>query len=162
MAAKSSGNALPFLKITFLFLAGLLLWNTLAMPRAEAQASQPQASQSQTSAPQTSPAQTAEPQSSAAQSQAPQSQSSQQSPSSTRKAKLSAPPEYPELARKMNIHGVARVLLTVGPDGKVGNVKELGGNPILVAALTDAVKKWKYEPADHESAIEVRFEFVQR
>jgi TonB family protein len=74
---------------------------------------------------------------------------------------LNTPPEYPELARKMNIQGVARVLLTVSPDGKVGTVKELGGNPILVAALMDAVKKWKYESADHESAVEVRYEFIQ-
>ena len=154
-AVNAPGKPLPLLKIIFFFLAGFLLWNTMTMPRAEAQAPQ-----SQTSAAQTSPAQTAQPQTPAPQSPAPQSQASQ-SQSSTRKAKLSTPPEYPELARKMNIQGVARVLLTVSPDGKVGNVKELGGNPILVAALTDAVKKWKYEPADHESAIEVRFEFVQ-
>ena len=81
--------------------------------------------------------------------------------SSTRKLKLSSPPEYPELARKMNIQGVARVLLTVNPEGKVVAVKELGGNPVLVTALVQAVKKWKYEPADRESEIEVRFEFNQ-
>ena len=80
---------------------------------------------------------------------------------STRKIKVSVPPEYPELARKMNIQGVARVLLTVAPDGRVVGVKELGGNPVLVAALSQAVRKWKYESADHESEIEVRFEFVQ-
>ena len=80
---------------------------------------------------------------------------------STRKVKVSVPPEYPELARKMNIQGVARVLLTVAPDGKVTAVKELGGNPVLVAALVQAVRKWKYEAADRESEIEVRFEFVQ-
>lgn len=79
----------------------------------------------------------------------------------SRKLKLSVPPEYPELARKMNIQGVARVLLTVTTDGRVVGVKELGGNPVLVAALVQAVKKWKYEPADRESEIEVRFEFVQ-
>jgi TonB family protein len=79
----------------------------------------------------------------------------------SRKLKLSVPPEYPELARKMNIQGVARVLLTVTADGRVVGVKELGGNPVLVAALVQAVKKWKYEPADRESEIEVRFEFVQ-
>ena len=83
------------------------------------------------------------------------------SQSSTRKLKLSTPPEYPELARKMNIQGVARVLLTVNPEGKVVGVKELGGNPVLVAALSQAVRKWKYEPADRESEIEVRFEFSQ-
>ncbi len=74
---------------------------------------------------------------------------------------MNTPPEYPELARKLNIQGTARVLVTVANDGKVAGVKDLGGNPILVDALTQAVKKWKYEPADHESAVEVRFEFVQ-
>jgi len=83
-----------------------------------------------------------------------------QSQASSRKLKLSVPPEYPELARKMNIQGVARVLLTVTADGRVVGVKELGGNPVLVAALVQAVKKWKYEPADRESEIEVRFEFA--
>ena len=87
--------------------------------------------------------------------------SSQTSQSQTRKLKVSVPPEYPELARKMNIQGVARVLLTVASDGRVVGVKELGGNPVLVAALTQAVRKWKYESADRESEIEVRFEFVQ-
>jgi len=88
--------------------------------------------------------------------------SSQTSQSQNRKLKVSVPPEYPELARKMNIQGVARVLLTVASDGRVIGVKELGGNPVLVAALAQAVRKWKYEAADHESEIEVRFEFVQK
>ena len=88
--------------------------------------------------------------------------SSQTSQSQNRKLKVSVPPEYPELARKMNIQGVARVLLTVASDGRVVGVKELGGNPVLVAALAQAVRKWKYEAADHESEIEVRFEFVQK
>jgi len=88
--------------------------------------------------------------------------SSQTSQSQNRKLKVSVPPEYPELARKMNIQGVARVLLTVASDGRVIGVKELGGNPVLVAALAQAVRKWKYEAADRESEIEVRFEFVQK
>jgi len=78
---------------------------------------------------------------------------------STRKIKLSVPPQYPDLARRMNIQGVARVLLTVTADGKVSDVKELGGNPVLVSSLVQAVKKWRYEAADKESMIEVRFEF---
>jgi TonB family protein len=84
-----------------------------------------------------------------------------QAQSTTRKLKVSVPPEYPELARKMNIQGVARVLLTVATDGRVVGVKELGGNPVLVASLVQAVHKWKYESADRESEIEVRFEFTQ-
>lgn len=95
---------------------------------------------------------------------APSHASSQTSQAQTniRKLKYSVPPEYPELARKTNIQGVARVLLTVAADGKVVAIKELGGNPVLVAALVQAVRKWKYEPADHDSEIEVKFEFVQK
>jgi TonB family protein len=84
-----------------------------------------------------------------------------QAQTNSRKLKVSVPPEYPELARKMNIQGVARVLLTVASDGRVVGVKELGGNPVLVASLVQAVHKWKYESADRESDIEVRFEFTQ-
>src|SRR5437764_15203428 len=91
----------------------------------------------------------------------PASSQTSQVQTNTRKLKVSVPPEYPELARKMNIQGVARVLLTVTSDGRVVGVKELGGNPVLVAALVQAVRKWKYESADRESEIEVRFEFVQ-
>ena len=91
----------------------------------------------------------------------PASSQTSQAQSNARKLKVSVPPDYPELARKMNIQGVARVLLTVTPDGRVVGVKELGGNPVLVAALAQAVRKWKYETAEHESEIEVRFEFVQ-
>lgn len=80
--------------------------------------------------------------------------------SGSRKPKSNPLPEYPELARKMNITGVARVLLTVAGDGSVTTVKELGGNPVLVAALVKAVKKWKYEPADAVSEFEVKFEFT--
>lgn len=90
-----------------------------------------------------------------------QSANEQPAQSSSRKGKSNPPPEYPELARKMNITGTARVLLTVANDGSVTTVKELGGNPVLVAALVKAVKKWKYEPADHENEIEVKFEFTQ-
>jgi TonB family protein len=84
-----------------------------------------------------------------------------QTQTSSRKVKSNPPPEYPELARKLNITGTARVLLTVASDGSVTTVKELGGNPVLVAALVKAVKKWKYEPADHESEIEAKYEFTQ-
>ena len=87
---------------------------------------------------------------------------SQTSPAQTgtRKAKSNPPPEYPELARKMKIEGMARVLLTVSSEGGVVKVKELGGNPVLVDALAQAAHKWKYEPAERDSEIEVRYEFV--
>ena len=135
MIAYSSGNT-HLLKATSIFFAGLLC-GFLATPIAWAQT----------------------------QASTPQVTTSQMQPvtiQSGRKAKSNPPPDYPELARKLNIQGMARVLLTVTADGKVAGVKDLGGNPILVTALSDAAKKWKYEPADRESQVEVRYEFVQK
>jgi protein TonB len=82
-----------------------------------------------------------------------------QTQSVTRKLVSAPPPEYPPLAVKMNIHGIARVMATIEPDGRVTRVKELGGNPVLLTSLVDAVKKWRYSPADHESEIEITFQF---
>jgi TonB family protein len=77
-----------------------------------------------------------------------------------RKLKTSVPPEYPELARRMNLKGKARVELTVAPDGTVTHVKEIGGSPVLLDALVRAVKKWKYMPATMESIVQVTYEFA--
>jgi hypothetical protein len=77
----------------------------------------------------------------------------------TRRLRSGDPPEYSELAKKLNLRGIARVQVTVAPDGSVKEVKELGGNPLLLAALTSAVKKWKYEAMDKTSVVEVKFAF---
>jgi TonB family protein len=77
----------------------------------------------------------------------------------SRKLKSGPPPEYPELARKLNITGSARVRITVTAEGRVKDVKEVGGNPVLLRSLVDAVKKWRYEPSTTESIIEVTFNF---
>jgi len=76
-----------------------------------------------------------------------------------RRLRSGDPPEYPELAKKLNLRGVARVQVTITPDGSVKEIKELGGNPLLLAALTSAVKNWKYEATDKVSTLEVRFAF---
>ena len=78
----------------------------------------------------------------------------------TRKVKTKVDPEYPELARRLNLKGIVRVQVTVAPGGAVKEVKELGGNPVLLDALIRAVRKWKYEPADKESVLEVKFDFT--
>ena len=49
--------------------------------------------------------------------------------------------------------------LLVTADGRVKDVKVLGGNPVLVQAAVAAVKKWKYEPASEESTIVVKIDF---
>ena len=76
-----------------------------------------------------------------------------------RKVKNRVDPVYPELAKKNNISGSARVELLITADGRVKDVKVLGGNPVLVNAVVIAVMKWKYEPAAEESSVVVKFDF---
>jgi TonB family protein len=76
-----------------------------------------------------------------------------------RKVKNSVEPVYPELAKRNNISGSVRVELLITTDGRVKDVKVLGGNPVLVQAVMAAVLKRKYEPAAEESSVIVKFDF---
>lgn len=77
----------------------------------------------------------------------------------TRPLKVKVTPEYPDLARQMNMKGSVRLELTVAPDGHVKSTRVLGGNPVLVRAAEDAVRKWRYAAAAAESLVVVRFDF---
>jgi TonB family protein len=76
-----------------------------------------------------------------------------------RKVKSKVSPIYPELARKMNLAGVVKLEVVVAPSGVVKETKVIGGNPILVNAAVDAVKRWKFETASDESVGVVEFKF---
>ncbi len=76
-----------------------------------------------------------------------------------RKVKSKVSPVYPEIARKMNLAGVVKLEVVVAPNGNVKETKVIGGNPILVNAAVDAVKKWKFESASDESSGLVEFRF---
>ncbi|MGH9498674.1 MAG: energy transducer TonB [Terriglobales bacterium] len=77
----------------------------------------------------------------------------------TRKVKSKVPASYPELARRMSIRGTVKMIVVVSPEGNLKDARVLGGNPILVNAALDAVKKWKFEPARDESTGTVEFNF---
>lgn len=77
----------------------------------------------------------------------------------TRKVKSKVQPQYPELARRMNITGVVKVLITVTPTGSVKDAKLVGGHPVLANAALEAVKKWHFESAPQESTGIVEFRF---
>lgn len=51
----------------------------------------------------------------------------------------------------MNMTGTVKVEITVAADGSVNEVKTLGGNPVLAAAVEDAVKQWKYTSGPAET-----------
>jgi TonB family protein len=79
----------------------------------------------------------------------------------SRRLKVGSPPEYPEIAKRMSIKGVAQVEASVRRDGTVKDVKIIGGHPVLADALAKTVMGWQYEPAAKESQVVVRFVFDQ-
>jgi len=76
-----------------------------------------------------------------------------------RKITLRVSPNYPELARRMHNHGVVRVEASVRPNGSVKSTRVLGGNPVLVDAAIDAIRNWKFEPAQGETTELVQLTF---
>ena len=76
-----------------------------------------------------------------------------------RKVKSKVEPEYPALAKRMNLSGRVKLEATVAADGHVVNTKVIGGNPLLVGAAADALKKWRYEAAPKDSDEIVEFVF---
>jgi TonB family protein len=77
----------------------------------------------------------------------------------SRKAKTKVAAVYPDLARRMNITGVVKVLVTVAPNGSVKSAKLVGGHPVLANAALDAAKKWRFETGPEESTGIVEFRF---
>ena len=69
-------------------------------------------------------------------------------------------PKYPRELKQNDIGGVVRLSISISPNGSVGKISPVGGNPILVDAATLAVKQWKYLPADHPTTTEVQLDFI--
>lgn len=76
-----------------------------------------------------------------------------------RKVKTRVAPEYPELAKRMNVVGHVKIEVTISTEGKVTNTKVIGGNPILVSSSVDALKKWHFEAGPKETTEIIEFEF---
>ena len=49
--------------------------------------------------------------------------------------------------------------MLVAPDGQIKDVKVLGGYPVLVSAVQDALKNWKYAAASGETTVSLEFSF---
>ena len=77
----------------------------------------------------------------------------------TRKPLANPDPQYPDIARRMNINGTVRVELVIAADGTIKSAKVLGGHPLLADAVQRALKKWKYAPGTGETIIQVDFKF---
>ncbi len=76
-----------------------------------------------------------------------------------RKPVVNPDPEYPEIARRMNISGTVKVELVISADGTIKSAKVLGGHPVLADAVQKALKKWKYVPGASETTMQLDFKF---
>jgi TonB family protein len=79
-----------------------------------------------------------------------------------RKVRTKVTPNYPPLARQLNVSGRVKLEVIVSADGHVVGTRTIGGSPLLVGPAADAVKKWRYEPAPKESTEIAEFNFSDR
>ena len=73
-------------------------------------------------------------------------------------------PRYPREARAKGIQGDVILQATIDTKGNLTNIRVVSGEPILVKASLEAVRKWKYrpyvfngEPVPVETTIKVQF-----
>jgi len=74
-------------------------------------------------------------------------------------------PEYPAVARAARVQGSVRMHAIISADGTIQHLQVISGNPLLVGAVLEAVKKWRYQPylldgkpVEVETNITVNFE----
>jgi TonB family protein len=90
---------------------------------------------------------------------APRPVSAQTAADAPRRIVTKVMPQYPSLARTMNIQGTVRADVLVAPNGTVKSVDVKGGHPLLCQSAQEALRQWKWGPAPHESheSVELRF-----
>ena len=83
----------------------------------------------------------------------------QESSDGARKIVAKVVPQYPSLARTMNIVGSVRAEVLVAPNGSVKSVEVKGGHPLFAQSAQNALRQWKWEPAPRETheSVELRF-----
>jgi TonB family protein len=55
-------------------------------------------------------------------------------------------PVYPDIAKSARVQGIVILEATIGPEGRVRDVRVLRGIPLLDGAAVDAVRQWEYTP----------------
>ena len=79
---------------------------------------------------------------------------------SRRKVRTKATPEYPQLAKAIQVTGKVKIEATISSDGHVTSTRVIGGSPLLVSSALEALKKWRYEPAAKETTEMIEFDFA--
>jgi TonB family protein len=68
-------------------------------------------------------------------------------------------PQYPELAKKLNLTGVVKIEVTISPDGKVKRTHVVGGHPVLATEAEKAAMQTEFEPGPKETSEIIEFWF---
>jgi TonB family protein len=68
-------------------------------------------------------------------------------------------PEYPHLARSMNLTCVVKLEVVVGGNGSVKVVQIRGGHPVLAEAAVAAVSRWRWERTSEETRELIQINF---
>lgn len=91
---------------------------------------------------------------------APVHAAAQESSEVPRKVVARVIPQYPNLARSLNLRGNVKMVVCVAPNGAPKSMEAKGGNPVLVQSAEKALHEWKWEPASHETheVIDLRFD----
>jgi TonB family protein len=79
-----------------------------------------------------------------------------------RKVTTKIAPVYPELAKRMHVSGVVKLEVAIRANGTVKSTKVVGGNPVLIDAASDAVRKWKFETASEDTTEVIQLTFDPR
>jgi len=77
----------------------------------------------------------------------------------SRKIKVTVRPEYPALARQLNLKGTVRVEVVIAPDGKVKKAHVVGGHPLLALEAEKAALLTEFESGPRESTQILEFRF---
>jgi TonB family protein len=80
-------------------------------------------------------------------------------PGSKRKVRVMGKPQYPELAKKLNLTGVVKIEVTIGADGKVKRTHVIGGHPVLAPEAEKAALQSEFEPGPRETSEVIEFKF---
>jgi TonB family protein len=71
-------------------------------------------------------------------------------------------PAYPLLANMAGISGTVSFTVVVEPDGQAANLKIVAGHPLLMRAVENAAKNWRFptEAAGHEIQMAMQFKLA--
>jgi protein TonB len=59
-------------------------------------------------------------------------------------------PEYPAVARQLNLAGIVAIEIVVGEGGAVESAVPVSGSPVLTRPAVEALKRWKFKPLQAE------------